>query len=226
MAASNRGSPGGSAARVWRGVFALIGGAGLIGQYVLLTQAEVRSSLGPTVVFFSYFTILTNILVALALGIPALAPNSRPGRWAVSPGVRAALAMHIAVVGLIYHALLAGTWNPQGAQLWIDQILHTVMPLAFVLDWLLFTPRGRLRWSDPLVWLIYPLAYGAWCLIHGQIGGWYPYWFIDVSALGWGRAMTNLGGLLVFFLGLGLAVVAIDRALSARTKGDRAPTPS
>lgn len=214
------------AARGWRILFALVGWAGLIAQYVLLLNGGTRSVLGSTVVFFSYFTILTNVVVALALTAPALFPDSRLGRWTATEGVRAAVAMYIAVVGIVYHALLAATWNPQGALAVVNQVLHTVMPIAFVLDWLLFVPKGRLRWIDPVKWLAYPLLYGLWTAIHGQIVGWYPYWFIDIDALCWGPALINFGALLALFLVLGLIVVALDRALSALGKGDSSLTPT
>lgn len=214
------------AARAWRIVFAIVGWAGLVAQYALSLEAGTRSLLGSTVVFFSYFTILTNVLVALALTAPALAPDSRLGRWTASEGVRAALAMYIAVVGLIYHLLLDATWNPQGLLFYVNQMLHTVMPVAFMLDWLVFVPKGRLRWIDPVKWLAYPLLYGLFTAIHGLMIGWYPYWFIDIGALGWGPALVNFGALLAVFLVLGLIVVALDRGLAALGKGDSSLTPS
>ena len=214
------------AARGWRILFAIVGWAGLTAQYLLLLQAGTRSVLGSTMVFFSYFTILTNVVVALALTAPALFPDSRLGRWTASEGVRAAVAMYIAVVGLIYHTLLDATWNPQGLLFYVNQVMLTVMPIAFVLDWLLFVPKGRLRWIDPVKWLAYPLLYGLWTVIHGQLIGWYPYWFIDIGELGWEQAGVNFAALLVFFLVLGLVVAAIDRGLSALGKGDSSLTPS
>ncbi|WP_426050691.1 Pr6Pr family membrane protein [Brevundimonas sp. SL161] len=214
------------AARGWRILFAIVGWVGLLAQYALSLEAGTRSVFGSTVVFFSYFTVLTNVLVALALTAPALFPDSRIGRWTASEGVRAAVAMYIAVVGLIYHTLLDATWNPQGLLVYVNQVLHTVMPIAFVLDWLLFVPKGRLRWIDPVKWLAYPLLYGLWTVIHGQLIGWYPYWFIDIGALGWERAGVNLAALLAFFLVLGLIVAAMDRGLSALGKGDSSVTPS
>ncbi|WP_426042374.1 Pr6Pr family membrane protein [Brevundimonas sp. TWP2-3-4b1] len=214
------------AARGWRILFAIVGWVGLLAQYALSLDAGTRSVFGSTVVFFSYFTVLTNLLVALALTAPALFPDSRIGRWTASEGVRAAVAMYIAVVGLIYHTLLDATWNPQGLLVYVNQVLHTVMPIAFVLDWLLFVPKGRLRWIDPVKWLAYPLLYGLWTVIHGQLVGWYPYWFIDIGALGWARAGVNFTALLAFFLVLGLIVAAMDRGLSALGKGDSSVTPS
>ncbi len=214
------------AARGWRILFAVVGWAGLALQYGVMLSTGTRSIPGSTVVFFSYFTILTNVLVALALTAPAVLPDSRLGRWTASEAVRAAIAMYIAVVGLIYHALLAPTWDPQGLTLVANHMLHTVMPIAFVLDWLLFVPKGRLRWIDPVKWLAYPLLYGLWTAIHGLAIGWYPYWFIDIGTLGWSRALTNFGALLLFFLALGLVVAALDRGLSALGKGDSSLTPS
>lgn len=214
------------AARAWRILFAIVAWATLLTRYGLMLNDGTRSVIGSTVVFFSYFTILTNVLVALAFTAPALWPDGRLGRWTATEGVRAAIAMYIAVVALIYHLFLASTWDPQGLTRVVDIGLHTVLPIAFVLDWLLFVPKGRLRWIDPVKWLAYPLLYGVFTVIHGLMIGWYPYWFIDIGVLGWSRALTNFGALLMFFLVLGLIVAALDRALSALGKGDSALTPS
>ncbi|WP_309627624.1 Pr6Pr family membrane protein [Brevundimonas sp.] len=214
------------AARGWRILFAIVGWLGLIAQYALSLEAGTRSVFGSTVIFFSYFTVLTNVLVVLALTAPALFPDSRLGRWTASEGVRAAVAMYIAVVGLIYHTLLDATWNPQGLLFYVNQVLHTVMPIAFVLDWLLFVPKGLLRWIDPGKWLAWPLLYGVWTVIHGQLIDWYPYWFIDIDELGWGRTAMNFAALLAVFLVLGLIVVALDRGLAAFGKGDSSLIPS
>jgi hypothetical protein len=212
--------------RALRLLFALIGWGGLIVDYVLTLQGGTRSLLGSTITFLSYFTILTNILIAVALTAPALAPDSRLGRWTAAEDVRGALIMYIAVVGLIYHSLLASTWDPEGLMMWATQVLHTVMPIAFLLDWLFFVPRGRLRWIDPIRWLSYPLLFGVWTIVHGLQTGWYPYWFIDIDSLGWVVTLTNFGLLLAFFLVLGLIVAALDRGLAAMAKGDSSLSPS
>lgn len=206
-------------ARLYRAVFAYVGWFAVALQYGVTLSENPDSSAGElTLNFFSYFTILSNILVALALTAPVVAPNSRPGRWFAGEGVRAAMAMYIVVVGVVYHFLLAPTWNPQGLALLGNSLLHYVMPAAFVLDWLLFAPKGRLNWKDPAKWLIFPLVYGGWTLIHGALSGWWPYPFVDVGALGLGRVLLNFVGLLVFFLIVGLTVVAIDRTFGRRDR--------
>ncbi|MFK0298583.1 Pr6Pr family membrane protein [Brevundimonas sp. NPDC090276] len=206
-------------ARLYRAVFACVGWFALGLQYgVTLADNPDRSAGELTLNFFSYFTILSNILVALALTAPVVTPNSRMGRWFAGEAVRAAMAMYIVVVGVVYHFLLAPTWNPQGLALLGNSLLHYVMPAAFVLDWLLFAPKGRLNWKDPARWLIFPLVYGGWTLIHGALSGWWPYPFVDVGALGLGRVLLNFVGLLIFFLIVGLVIVALDRTFG---RGDR-----
>jgi hypothetical protein len=64
----------------------------------------------------------------------------------------------------------------------------------------------------PLFWSAYPIVYLVYALIRGGIGGSYPYPFIDVAFLGYGRTMINSLGLLVVFIALGLLFVALSRA--------------
>lgn len=58
--------------------------------------------------------------------------------------------------------------------------------------------------SAAVVWLGYPLVYAAYSLIHGAVTGFYPYPFINVS---------NMAVLVLVFLGLGLALIGIDRRM-------------
>jgi hypothetical protein len=126
---------------IYRSIFALAGWTALALQYGLMVQNQPASAIpGLTLNFFSYFTILTNVLVALALTAPAVAPRSRLGRWAASEGVRASIAMYIAVVGLTYHFLLSHVWDPQGLLWVVNGLLHYAAAAFHRLD-----PDSRLR---------------------------------------------------------------------------------
>jgi len=207
------------AARAWRAVFAVVGWAALGLQYGLMISGQPAAEVATrTLNFFSFFTILTNLLVAIALTLPVIGSGTRLGRWASSEGLRAGVTMYAVVVGLVYHFLLHATWNPQGWSYVANIALHYVMPAAILIDWLAFTPNGRLRWIDAGKWLAFPLIYGGWTLLHGALSGWYPYWFIDAGELGLGRTLLNFGGLLAFFGVVGLIVVAIDRTLGRRDR--------
>lgn len=209
------------AALVWRALFALVGWFAIALQYWLTITGNPGMGAGElTLNFFSYFTVLVNVLAALALTAPVLFPNTAFGRWSLTEGVRSAVAMYIAVVGLTYHFLLSHVWDPQGWLFVSNGLLHYVMPIAFVLDWLLFTSKGRLLWIDPVKWLSFPLIYIVWTLIHGYAAKWWPYWFVNVPELGLARAGFWFAAMLALFLVTGLVLVAIDRALRPR---DRSP---
>ena len=207
-----------TASRVYRALFALVGWGALGLQYGLMLATPEGDPFALTLNFFSFFTILTNVLVAIALTLPVIAPETPAGRWAVSESVRAGVTLYAVVVGLVYHVLLHATWNPQGWSLVANLLLHYVMPIAILADWLIFTTKGRLRGIDALKWLTFPLIYGVWTLIHGYSADWWPYWFVNVSELGLARAALYFAALLVFFLLVGLIVVAIDRTLGRRDR--------
>ena len=207
------------AALVWRAAFALTGWTALALQYGLMLAGNPETSPAElTLNFFSFFTVLTNVLVAVALTLPVVWAGTRLGRWAGSEGVRAGVILYAVVVGLVYHFLLHAAWDPQGWALIANVLLHYVMPTAILLDWLLFTPKGFLRWLDATKWLAFPVIYGGWTLVHGYAAGWWPYWFINVEELGVGKAALYFSGLLIFFLCAGLVVVAADRALGRRDR--------
>ena len=75
---------------------------------------------------------------------------------------------------------------PGGWQLFFERVLHYVTPPLFVLDWLLFVPKGERRLEDRLrLALGFPPLYAVWTLVHGALTGWYPYPFLDVAELGY-----------------------------------------
>jgi hypothetical protein len=162
--------------------------------------------------FFSYFTVLTNVLVCVSLTASLLRPSSALGAWFSRPAVVAGIATSIAFVGLSYHFLLRNTWNPQGLNLLADRLLHYAVPALYVIYWWLDGSKRALRWIYPLFWGIYPTLYLVYALIRGSIVGSYPYPFIDAAALGYGRTLVNGIGLLFVFLALGLLFVALGRA--------------
>lgn len=186
-------------------------------QYWLLMQDKApEAMLASSVRFFSFFTILTNLLAAAALLVPVLARHSALGRFLARPSVRTAIAGYIVMVGTVYHLLLLGLSQRAGLPLAIELAMHYVTPPLFLLDWVLFTPKQDLRWSVGVSGLAFPLAYLAWTLAHGAASGWYPYPFVDVAQLGYERVLLNSLGLVACYLALEAVLVAISRLLQHR----------
>jgi hypothetical protein len=197
--------------RTFAGALGLVAVAG---QYWVVTQSGSGGQ-PPTssLHFFSFFTILTNLLAAAAMLAPVVAPNSSVGRFLDRSSVRTAIAGYIVMVGTVYFLLLRNLGHPTGLRLFFEYVLHYVVPPLFVLDWLLFVPKGEIGWRNGVDSLAYPFAYLAWTLAHGAFAGWYPYPFLDVLELGYGRVLLNTAGLILAFLALELLLVAIDRLI-------------
>ena len=200
---------------VYRTVAGAIGLFSVGMQYWLLVHDKAGAAfVASTVNFLSFFTILTNILAASAMVLPMAAPNSWLGRFFERASVRTAIAGYIIIVGSVYFLLLRNLGHAEGWPLYFEYVLHYVTPPLFVLDWLLFVPKGEVAWRNGLACLGFPALYVVWTLTHGALTGWYPYPFVDVPDLGYERALANIAGLVVAFLLLDLVLVGIDRLIS------------
>jgi hypothetical protein len=209
-----------------RVIAAAIGFFALGLQYYIVAVAPDAPDLETwTVNFFSFFTILSNCLVALAMALPVVAPGSALGRYFDRPAIRTAIAAYILIVGAVYHLVLRTIWDPQGGALAADILLHYVTPALFLLDWLLFVPKGSAPWSTVAKALIFPLVYIGWTLLHGSQTGWYPYPFVNVAELGLERVLVNSAGLFGVFVLVTALLTGLNRLLG-RAKGGAAAAPT
>lgn len=206
--------------------------AAIVAQLVLTLQIALDASTPwgshlPTVVanFFSFFTILSNVLAAVALAVG--------GAWAIAhrrttgpePQWLAILltcaSTYMIVTGIVYNTLLRGIELPQGSTVpWSNEVLHVVIPTLLLLD-VLFAPRRRsLGWSAvgitaafPIVWVVYTMI-RANLVISPSTGEhwWYPYPFLNPEKNG-GYGGVALWVLLIaaIILAAGAFVVWVGR---------------
>ncbi len=203
-----------AARRRFVAVVVLLGWAGLSIQLYLIFYSRWAlgaSLLGGLLSFFSYFTVLSNTLVATVLTCALTSRESAARRWFLQPWVSSGIAVSIAVVGLAYNVLLRHLWHPEGWQWLADELMHDVMPLLFLAWWWMCVPKGTLRLRHIALWVIYPLVYFAYALLRGHLLATYPYPFIDVDTLGYPQVFVNAGGLLAGFVLIALVVIALDR---------------
>ena len=195
-------------------LLAAIGWFALAMQFPLLLKAapDGQSTLESAIRFVSFFTIQINILAALV--VSAFALKARHDEWLVHPFVRSAIAAYIVVVAVVYHTVLAKLWAPQGAQYLADLLLHTVMPLGYLVFWCVCVRKTGMRWYDPLLWLIYPAAYLLAVLVRGKWSGFYPYPFVDAGALGYAKVAVYAVHVLVVFLIAGAVIVIAGRVMA------------
>jgi len=184
----------------------LMGIVALVLQFFFMLQNRTASVPETIIRFFSFFTILTNCLVAVAFG-----SRAKWNSFFSKPSVFTAVTVYIFVVGLVYNVILRWQWNPQGWEKLADELLHTVIPLYVLLFWWLFVSAQSLKWKDVLPWLWYPLIYCAYTLIRGSFADFYPYPFMDVLKLGYNTVLMNSVYVTLAFLAVSFLLVAVGR---------------
>ena len=205
-------------------LMALLGWGGLAIQlYVVLLMrwASGASVIGGLLSYFSFFTVITNTMVATVLTYAAISRPSKGRTFFLQSWVSSGIAVSTIVVGVAYSLLLRQLWQPHGLAWLANELLHDVMPVLFTLYWWFCVPKGSLRVSHIGVWALYPALYFAYILLRGHLLGVYPYPFIDVNKLGYAQVFLNAGEILAGFVGVALMLVALDRwAGSKRMVGD------
>ena len=191
-------------------IFAALGWFAVIAQYYLMLENRTTSVSEATIRFFSFFTILTNILVTIYFSTICFSRNKSVSLINAA-GMLTFLTIYITVVGLVYQAALRHLWHPQGMQRLVDELLHSVIPILVILFWYLYEAKNNLKFSQTIKWLSYPLIYFIYILLRGNQSGFYPYPFVDVSVLGFATVIQNALFLLLFFLGLSLAFILIGK---------------
>lgn len=207
-----------AASRAFAVLIALIAAAALVLQYILLLRLaadEIGVGL-VTLRFFSYFTVLSNLLVALAAVSVVVGGDAWLVRFFTKPRVLAGIALYIGITGAIYVAILRHLWQPQGAQWWADAGLHYVTPSLYLGWWLSGLRHGELGGRDVPLWLVFPGAFLLWSFMRGAWVHEYPYPFIDVDALGLPLVLRNAAGIMLLLIAVGALLVVIDGALARR----------
>lgn len=169
-------------------------------QFILMINNRTEPIPETIVRFFSFFTILTNTLVAIYFTSLLQSETSKWHRFFSKPGASTAIAVYITVVGLVYQFILRSVWEPQGLQMIVDELLHSIIPLYFVLFWIFSDDKGKAKWNHLPQWLLYPIVYVVYIMLRGSLSGFYPYLFINPIELGYQLVLINIVGLLIFFI--------------------------
>lgn len=198
---------------------AVVATAALVLQLVLVVNGEAvldETNAPPTATavgrYLSYFTIQSNLLVAIGAWTLAAAPARDGSRWRV---LRLAGLTGITVTALVHAVLLRPLLDLEGASWLADTLLHVAVPLLAVLSWLLVGPRPRTDLRSGALAMVWPVAWLVWTLVVGAVSGWYPYPFLDVAEEGaLPVALTSLA-ITVLIVGVMALIGWLDRRLAA-----------
>ncbi|GGA48273.1 Pr6Pr family membrane protein [Dyella nitratireducens] len=203
-------------ARPLAALIAVVAWSGVALQLYLslrLTDAMGMSAVQGLAIYLGYFTVLTNMLVGVAMTLSLVVPSSAWGRFFAQPVAVGWITASIAFVGMAYFVLLRHVWNPQGLQRLADVVMHYVVPMLAVIYSVIALKHVPWRWTAPLWWSLYPVGYFVYVLVRGVFMGRYPYHFIDVSQLGYALVLRNAVMLWAAFLGLSYVLMLLWRRL-------------
>lgn len=190
--------------------FALSCWATIIAQFVLLLEARMTSVMEAILRFFTFFTILTNIVVAIVFTALWLKPKNSFSFFTRFNTISATV-VYIFVVGFVYNTILRFIWNPQGLQRIVDEMLHLIIPVVFIIYWYFSIESYSIKWKSIFKWLIYPMVYLIVILIRGEIANYYPYPFVNVLELGYSKVILNSVLLTLFFGLISSLVIGVVR---------------
>lgn len=197
------------------GFIALLVFCSIFLQLILMIQSPGNDHVLEVIVrFFSYFTILSNLIVCVYFLSLVMASEDITQNFWKKPETGTAITVYISVVGLVYHIVLSKIYHPQGLALIADHGLHSFAPLATVLYWFVFVSTKKVDYTSIPYWLIYPGLYFVYTIVHGHFSQFYPYPFLDVSKIGFLQAFLNCLVVLALFslLSLVFSYIANKRA--------------
>ncbi|KPG80300.1 Pr6Pr family membrane protein [Frigoribacterium sp. RIT-PI-h] len=160
--------------------------------------------------FFSFFTNLSNLFAVVVFVVGGVRTfRRRPGSRAWDT-VRLISVVNMVFVGLVFNVLLTDVAG--GVLPWVNVVVHMVMPVAVLVDWLVLPAGRRPPWSAAPLGFVVPVAYSVYSLVRGAVTSFFPYPFYDPEALGgYGPVAVYMVVLLVALAVLSLALVGLAR---------------
>lgn len=209
----------------------------VVGQFITTIRTAIANDRDiPTTIanFFSFFTILSNLMGALALLAAVIWFFMRPSHETREPaGVAVALAAattYLFITGVVYNLLLRGYPTADDHVAWANEIVHVVAPLFLLIDLFVAPTRRALPRRSALVILAVPIIWIAYTLLRGPlvvnpttgVAFWYPYPFLNPNGVnGWGGVIAYVIGIALTFAIVASIVVWVGRrrvlALSSGT---------
>ena len=161
---------------------------------------------------FKYYTTQTNILVLVWLILAIVWHNKPEALEKISGPIKGALTLFITTTFVFFAILLQASYHPTGFSAFSNIVLHYLIPIAFIVDWLLTETKIRYKWIYLPYWIIYPVCYLVFSFVHGTLTGDYIYPFLDISQRGILRYII----IVIFLIGVGIAIASLYIAINRK----------
>ena len=194
-----------SAVAAYRVFFA---GLTVVAIVVQLASLAAKGTLNP-VNYFSYFTIDSN-LIAIGVLVAAALNRDRASTPRLDL-VRGGAVVYMSITGIVFTLLLSNT-DVDTAIPWVNSVVHELMPLVMLADWLITPPAARLPMRQGLLWLSFPLVWIVYTIIRGAIVNLYPYPFLNPANGGYASVAVYCVAILIAMLVVSALVVVLANA--------------
>lgn len=179
--------------------------------------------------FYVHFTNLSNYLcIGIVFAELVQTAKKRTDDYVcAAPFLKFIGVLAILLTFLVFNFLLAGQPDRDPQANWrISSIsFHVILPVMYVIDWILFYQHKKVRWYYPLASVIFPVVYVAFIYIRAAIVNFnpqvpylYPYFFLNLDNLGVAGVAKWITILFVGFIALGYIFYGIDKAIKSKVQ--------
>lgn len=169
---------------------------------------QPASPIGRIIFYYSFFTVLSNIMLALSCLILTFKPNCSNLIFNV---IRLNGLVGVLITMIVYNLMLRGIHRPPTVLLqFANESLHVVIPLLGLISWLIYGPFYRMQFKVIVYAFLILLTYGVYIFMRGYYTNLYPYPFINVNRVGYENAFIAVIAIAVLFVCLVLLLKAVE----------------
>ncbi len=176
--------------------------------------------------FYVHFTNLSNYLcIGIVLAeLIQTAKKKEDSYVAAAPFLKFIGVLAILLTFLVFNFMLAGRpdRDPQANWRIASLSFHVILPIMYVLDWILFYEHKKIRWFHPIASVAFPLLYVIFVFTRAAIVNFnpevpylYPYFFLNLDNLGVAGVAKWVAILFVGFIALGYVFYGIDKLIKS-----------
>lgn len=175
--------------------------------------------------FYVHFTNLSNYLCIGIVFIELIETIKKNKNSFVTklPLLKFIGLLAILLTFIIFNFILAGD-RPMHLNFRVNSVLfHIVLPIVYLIDWILFYEHKKVKWYYPLVSVSFPVMYAIFIFVRAWILEFdpsvpyiYPYFFLNLDELGVIGVLKWIGILSLVFIVIGYAIYGLDKLLKKR----------
>lgn len=169
---------------------------------------QPTSPIGRIIFYYSFFTVLSNIMLAISCLMLAFKPNCSNMVFNV---IRLNGLVGVLITMIVYNLMLRGIHRPPTVLLqFANESLHVVIPLLGLISWLIYGPFYRIQLKAIAYAFLSLLAYGVYIFMRGYYTNLYPYPFINVNRVGYEKAFIAVIEVAILFVCLVLLLKTVE----------------